>query len=60
MRYTVAGQVPIAISKGIVEPGRTLDAKDLDPRTNVDALIAAGHLTPAKKPASGGEAGAST
>lgn len=44
MKFTVIGPVPIATSKGDVDPGGTLDAEDLDERTNLLALVKAGHL----------------
>jgi hypothetical protein len=53
VKYQVTGPVPIATSKGDVEPGKSLDDGDLDPRTNVKALVAAGHLKPVKT--SGGQ-----
>jgi hypothetical protein len=57
MKYTVNGPVPVATAKGDVDPGGTLDAKDLPEYVNVDALVAAGHLGPEKKAASGGSQG---
>jgi hypothetical protein len=56
MKYTVAGKVSIATSKGDVEPGGTVDEKDLPEYVAVGPLLAAGHLeptddkAPAKKP----------
>ena len=60
MKYTVAGQVPIATSKGDVEPGGTVDEKDLPEYVNVDALVAAGHLGSEKKAAAGGGQGSAS
>lgn len=57
MKYKVSGQVPIATTKGDVEPGGTVDEKDLPEYVNVGALLAAGHLGPEKKAASGGDQG---
>lgn len=56
MKYNVTGPAPIATKKGDVPPGGILDSEDLDERTVIDPLIAAGHLEPAddkpaKKPA---------
>lgn len=60
MKYTVTGRVPIATSKGDIEPGGTIDAADLPEYVNVDALVAAGHLGPEKKKATGGGQGSAS
>lgn len=44
MKYKVIGAVPLYIDDKPVMPGDTVDTKDLPKGTNVDALVAGGHL----------------